>query len=67
MRFIFRNEEQSFAIQFNRKEFALAQELMTCIVFDPESVEVGIKVIEHLEKCQAEDVPTKKKPHLKLV
>lgn len=65
MKFIFANNEQSFSIQFSRKEFGLAQKLMTHIIFSPQSIETGIKVIERLEKCRQEDV--KPKPHLKLV
>ena len=65
MKFIFANDEQTFAIQFSRKEFGLDQKLMTHIIFSPKSIEAGIRVIERLERCRQEDV--KPKPHLKLV
>lgn len=51
MKFIFTDNEQSFSIQFSRKEFGLAQKLMTHIIFSPKSIEAGIRVIERLERC----------------
>ncbi len=65
MKFIFDKDEQHFAIQFDRKEFRLAQKLMTHIVFSPDSAKVGVSICERLAKCVEED--TKPKPHLKLV